>query len=628
MDYYELLNISRTASPREIKRHYRRLLSNESLSGEQFAVIEDAYATLSDDELRQAYDDQLATEESASQLPVPVAKSTELVDKPTAPASTFAGTDVDVSQPTVPRPRRRRRNANPVRTVISCVAAALAAGPVALFILKFVFEKDPLKLWSETSEEVTVRRPADARDVHAPGSRLSDTKQSNNEQRNRSSSTFQQGKPTNPNIPLPQSEDKSKADIQMPQTEVTGAVESNNPPKTTVTPERTSAQRMPVPTPNELAGPQSRLERLFIDDYKEAISIADHSARGVALVDLANTLFSKGKLVLVQNSDGSIVNEKRNERYAWYCAAFNISIESEDAAQLEAICHTLCSEFQIDDYTLNNKITHIQFQNVLMLSKGKSDQFLTTWKLLFQKSLTNSLLSIDAGNSSASAAQLDLAGMILEQFKPELYLNPNDRERLNNVLGELFGQCSSNSLQYERNRHFELSLHVLQIAKRIATIGRGKNEKLIVDKLIAQNARLLDLQSAYENAKLKYDKSPDDPKINGVIAIYSILIDDNWADGLFFLARSDDAILANIAKIDNQATAEAKARDAVVSLAKEMKLAEQWHDLYNPLDSDINRKEIILGRTKFWYEQTIPDLTPLQTLEIEKLMDELNNGLK
>lgn len=630
MNLYELLDVSPTANHREIKKSYRRLLSSDGLSGEQFAEIEDAYATLSDDQLRQAYDEQLESEDTAPQLAVPVAESPKLVDKLTPAETTFPETGLQSSPPQPSRKRRRRLTANPARTFISCIAAALAAGPIALFILKFVFEKDPLNLWEEPPTPVTARRPVDPENIRVPAvsPTTPDKNNSNDDQRNGKPPSPESEKATKPVFPLLQTEEPSQANIPMPQTETKAEPDNNNPTPTNDNAERTRDQRMPVPTTNELVGPLSRLERFFIDDYREATDIADPKTQSVALSELAKKLFMNGKLVLLQDANGAIVNEKSIERYAWYHVALMLTVESDDVDQVGQICKSLSGEYQIDDYELSNKITLARFENVLARSEGKTHQFLDAWKLLFQESLTNSRISIDAGNKTAAVEQLDLTRRILEQLKPELYLDPSDRTQLNNLLAEMFDECLSNSEQYIGNRHFELAFHIQQIAKRIATIGRGENEEAKVDKLIAQNARFLQLHRAYEDARLKYDESPDDPEINSAIAKYTILILENWTDGLFFLARGEDTTLANIAKIDNQATAVAIARKAPVIFSDEMKLAEQWRELYKPNDLDINRKEIILGRTKFWYEQTIPDLTPLEKLEIEKLLDDLNNGLK
>jgi curved DNA-binding protein CbpA len=628
MNLYELLDVSRTANHREIKKNYRRLLSSDGLCGEQFTVIEDAYATLSDDQLRQAYDEKLESEDTAPQSTLPVAESPKLVEKPTPVETGFPETGFHSSPHEPSHKRRRRLNANPARTFISCVAAALAAGPIALFILKFVFEKDPLNLWKEPLVPITARRPVDPGNIRVPPPRItsSDINNSNDVQRNGKPPGTEPEEATKLVIPLLQKQEPSQANISMPQTETTAEPGNNKPAQPSDTADRTRDQRRPVPTTNELAGPLSRLERFFSDDYREAKATADPKAQSVALVALAKKLFMNGKLVLLQDSDGVIVNEKSIERYAWYHVALMITVKADDVDQVEQICESLTGEYQLDDYELSNEITLARFEDVLARSEGKTSQFLDAWKLLFQESLTNSLISIDADNKTAAVAQLELTRRILEQLKPELYLDPSDRIRLNNLLTKMFDECLSNSTQYIQNRHFKLAFHVLQIAKHIATIGRGENEKSIVDKLIAQNSRFLQLYEDYEDARLKYAASPDDPTINSAIAKYTVLILDNWTDGLFFLARGDDTTLANIAKLDNQATAAAIASKAPVIFSVEQQLAEQWRALYQTRDQDVNRKEIVLRRTNFWYEQTFPDLTPLQKLETKKLLNDLNTG--
>ncbi|MBT4692159.1 MAG: DnaJ domain-containing protein [Planctomycetaceae bacterium] len=628
MNCYELLNVSRVASTREIKINYRRLISSNNLTGEQFAVIEDAYATLSDDQLRRAYDEQLENENSAPQLAVPVAESSNLVDLPTPSETSVTDTGIQSSPPQHSRKRKRRRqrgraHGNPARTFISCVGAALAAGPIAIFILKFVFDKDPLHLWPEPPSPVSARRPVDPGNMRVPKSKstTSNINNPNDGQRNGKPPSTEPKKATKPATPQLQTEESSKANIPMPQTAPKIARGSNNPTPINGTGAPMRDQRIPVPTTNQLAGPLSRLDRLYINELKE-------STDNTALVSLAKKLFMNGKLVLIQDASGAIVQAKGVERYALYKYALAITIKSGDDNQLAQICEALSTEYQIDDFELNNEITLAEFAILLDRSKGKMPQFLDDWKLLFQASLTNSLISIDLGNKTAAMAQLDLTLKIVAQLRPEFFSNLVDREQLNDLLIKMFDECLSNSEQHILNLHFELAQNVLLIAKRIATNGGGKNELLIVDKLIAKNAQCLQLHRAYEDAVLKYEKSPDDPKTNSAIAMYTILILNNWTDGLFFLARGEDTTLTNIAKIDNQAIAAAIARNVPVIPSEELKLAEQWRKLYKPNDLDGNRKEIILGRTKYWYQQTIPDLDPLEKLETEKLLKDLNNVAK
>ena len=62
-DYYEVLGVTKTSSPNEIKQQYRKLAlkfhpdrNNSSEAGEHFKEISEAYAVLSDTEKKQVYD--------------------------------------------------------------------------------------------------------------------------------------------------------------------------------------------------------------------------------------------------------------------------------------------------------------------------------------------------------------------------------------------------------------------------------------------------------------------------------------------------------------------------------------------------------------------------------------------
>ena len=62
-DYYEVLGLSKTASPNEIKSQYRKLAlkfhpdrNKSSEAAEHFKEISEAYAVLSDQKKREVYD--------------------------------------------------------------------------------------------------------------------------------------------------------------------------------------------------------------------------------------------------------------------------------------------------------------------------------------------------------------------------------------------------------------------------------------------------------------------------------------------------------------------------------------------------------------------------------------------
>lgn len=244
---------------------------------------------------------------------------------------------------------------------------------------------------------------------------------------------------------------------------------------------------------------------------------------------------------------------------------------------------------------------------------------------IVRNSLTILRKSINKGNKPAATVQLQLERRILEQLQPISYHDPNDLTQLDDILGKLLDECLTNSKTLINDKRFEFGHGVAELASSIAIALDKPDEKTAAEQLINASAHLSELQKAFEAAKLNQQKNMNDPGINSAIAIYTILILGNWTDGLKFLAKGEDAALAKIAQIDNVATAAAIDRNDTVVFSDEMELAEQWHKLYKLDDPDINRKQIILDRTRFWYGQTIfdPESTPLHKLEIKKLLDGL-----
>jgi hypothetical protein len=673
MNLYELFKVSPSASHREIKKSYRRLLSNDGLSSVEFAEIDEAYATLSDTQLRQLYDSELGEENTASdlleplpedsqflnpftlpappadtiELVEPLAESTNLLDESTVTELAAPNTEIHLSSPGPRRARGGRSSTtNSLRTIISCVAAALAAGPIAILLLKFVFDRDPLDLWEVPPRPVVVRQPINHRISRGPVPTPSkqDTGNSASSQRSDNESSTEPPRtelanPDQPGIPLPETEKPVQPGIPLPETGKPvqpGIPEYREKPSQLGIPlpeidkpvEPGRDARMPVPTENELAGPLFRLQRLFTDNYDDAKDNVDPEIQSVALVELGKTLFENGKSVQVRDPAGAIINEKRIERYAWYRVALKITVESGDNKQVVEICQALIADYQIDDYELTNEITLSRFENALAYSDGRVPKFLDQWKRLFQNAMTNLRKSIDARDMPSADKQHDLMVRIFKQLQPTLYIDIDDRKELNGVLNQLFGECMDNSQDLSGKQHFKMALAVVDLARRIAIAGGGEKEEAIAEKHIVLYTHFQQLDRDYQAAESNYKNNPDDPKINSALALYSILILNDWNNGLFFLANGHDTQLATIAEIDNRAIAAAKARNAPVVYSEEIKLAEQWWKLFNPKDRDINRKEIILRRTRFWHEQTLPDLSPLQKLETEKILEDLGNGLE
>jgi hypothetical protein len=612
MNLYELLDVSPSATTREIKKSYRRLLLSDGLSDEQFTVIEDAYATLGDMQFRQAYDEELKNAIVSPQVPTPV--PVEPRDRlPFAVPVSSTDETMHSEEPLVPslRPARKRprqeANGNPLRTFISCVVAAAAAGPIAILVLRFGFDKDPFKLWELPPRTVMVQPPQN---------------------------TFTPPVVTSPPIPVTKPATKTRSNIPSPSTppntssnNAIDPISSDAQPKPTIGPlEVKQDTRMPVPADEELTQPRSSLEEFFKSDYYAAAAVADADAQNVAFLELAKKLFNEGKDVVTRDSKGAVNNEARVERYAWYTVALNIAVKSGDNELVGKISESLSFDYQITSYELSNQITRLRFENVLVYSQGNTPQFLDAWKLLFQAALTNLRISKDAGNKIAAVQQLDLMNKILEQLQPKFFLYPDDKKQLNTTLGQLHGECISNSEGLLQNLHFELALKVLHVAKRIAITGNGKSEEAEADKFIAEFARFPKMQRDFEAARLNVGQAANDPKNNSAQAIWRILILDEWTEGLSFLAKGDDPTLAAIAKDDNLATDAARERNAPLSFDDEEILAKQWRKLYNANDKDINRREISLRRTTFWYEQTFPDLTPLKRRETEQMLKDLANG--
>ena len=117
---------------------------------------------------------------------------------------------------------------------------------------------------------------------------------------------------------------------------------------------------------------------------------------------------------------------------------------------------------------------------------------------------------------------------------------------------------------------------------------------------------------AAESARKTLDDASDDPEANSALGKYLCFGKGNWTDGVKHLAKSSDAALASVAKLDAQGPTDGKERVSV---------ADAWFS-WAEKAKDYEQNGAYL-RAQHWYETARPTLSGFMKAKVGKRLEEL-----
>jgi len=115
-----------------------------------------------------------------------------------------------------------------------------------------------------------------------------------------------------------------------------------------------------------------------------------------------------------------------------------------------------------------------------------------------------------------------------------------------------------------------------------------------------------------ETARKTLDGAPDDPEANLALGKYLCFGRGKWTDGVKHLAKSSDAALASVAKLDAQGPTEGKDRVSV---------ADAWYGWAEKAKGYEQNGAYL--RAQHWYETARPTLSGFLKAKVEKRLEEL-----
>ena len=140
--------------------------------------------------------------------------------------------------------------------------------------------------------------------------------------------------------------------------------------------------------------------------------------------------------------------------------------------------------------------------------------------------------------------------------------------------------------------------------------ARKGGEKELISKVQGRIAEATEVAKAYENAKaarIKLEKTPDDPESNLVVGKYLCFVKGDWDKGLPILALGKDEELKALAK---------RELDEVASSTEQAKLGDGWWNLAEKENG--KAKKQIQARACHWYQSALPGLSGLMKDKAEK----------
>lgn len=155
----------------------------------------------------------------------------------------------------------------------------------------------------------------------------------------------------------------------------------------------------------------------------------------------------------------------------------------------------------------------------------------------------------------------------------------------------------------------------VRLSRLALTAARRSRNPMLIKRLVVQNKQVEQSAKAWQKvqaALAKLQENPKDPQANLLVGRYLCLEKGRWSEGLAYLAQGADASLGKLAADDLAHPTES---------AKQLTLAEAWYERAQE-EKDSEAKAAMLGRSAYWYEQALPNLTGLDKLKAQRRIDE------
>lgn len=141
-------------------------------------------------------------------------------------------------------------------------------------------------------------------------------------------------------------------------------------------------------------------------------------------------------------------------------------------------------------------------------------------------------------------------------------------------------------------------------------------------ELAGRRKQALDMKDIYRKVAAAKDvlkSNPDDAAANAVVGEYLCFVKQDWQSGLSLLAKSDDALLRDVASKDAANPKESNEQLAV---------ADDWYKLAESQDKgSVREKGALLTRAEDWYSKALPELKGLDEAHAKRRLEEIKAEL-
>jgi hypothetical protein len=159
------------------------------------------------------------------------------------------------------------------------------------------------------------------------------------------------------------------------------------------------------------------------------------------------------------------------------------------------------------------------------------------------------------------------------------------------------------------------SYDVAKQATALALAAAKKTRDAELNKQIVGRTKEVEaLEQAFRTVKTAQstlDSMPLDPDANLAVGRYRGLVKGDWDRGVPMLALGNDPKLKALAVLELEASESAD---------DQVKLADAWSEYATTLESSV--KDRVEARSLFWYTKALPQLSGLQKLQVEKVLQE------